>query len=332
MKILLYTPQYVPHYNAGDSLMAHAIMKHLAQRNDVVVMLPHEQQEYTHQGVRVIGRMSSMFRWADAVFCHLDTTKEAIQAAKGKPTFWIQHNTFPYPSVANSHVNVIYNAIHAKIAMRWNNDGFILTPPVDFDYYSGSTGEYVTIINCNENKGGKIVHEIARRMPDIQFLMVLGSYGTQYVAGPKTGVIPNIDNKAVVEGLGELPNVTVRPNQPDIRVVYRETKILLMPSAYESWGRTATEAVCSGIPVICTNTPGLRENCGESGIFVLRDNIDGWCMEIRKLQGKQEYVNASVKAKKRAKEHRPKLDALELWIKKKVHGIQPDSGLHEHRD
>lgn len=286
-------------------------------------MLPHEQTEYQHEGVRVMGRMSAMFRWADAIFCHLDTTREAIQLAKGKPLFWIQHNTFDYPSVANNpNVNVIYNAEHAKAAMGWDNDGFVLTPPVDFDYYNGPTGDYVTLINCNENKGGKIAHEIARRMPDTKFLFVIGSYGTQYLPIPNKGVIPNIDNKPVCEGLGYLPNATIMENTPDIRKVYAMTSILIMPSAYESWGRVATEAMCSGIPVICTPTPGLQENCGESGIFVQRDKIDDWVMEIRKLQSKKEYAKASIKAKKRAREHKPKLEALEQWIKKKVDGIQ----------
>ncbi len=323
MKILLYTPQYVPTYNAGDSLMAHAIMKHLAQRHEVVAMLDHHVMQYLHEGVRVIGRMSSMFRWADAIFCHLDTTQEAIQLAKGKPLFWIQHNTFAYPSVAdNLKVNVIYNAEHARAAMGWANDGFVLTPPVDYDYYNGPTGDHVTLINCNENKGGKVAYEIAKRMPDTSFLFVMGSYGTQFLPVMYKGVTINIDNRPVVEGLGDLPNVTIMDNTPDIRKVYAMTRVLIMPSAYESWGRVATEAMCSGIPVICTPTPGLRENCGESGIFVQRENIDDWVMEIRKLQSKKEYTKASIKAKKRAKEHKPKLEALEQWIKKKVDGIQ----------
>ena len=32
-----------------------------------------------------------------------------------------------------------------------------------------------------------------------------------------------------------------------------------MPSDYESWGRTATEAMCSGIPVICSEANGLKK-------------------------------------------------------------------------
>jgi glycosyltransferase involved in cell wall biosynthesis len=101
-----------------------------------------------------------------------------------------------------------------------------------------------------------------------------------------------------------------------MRGVYSKTDILIMPSKYESWGRTATEAMASGIPVISTDTPGLRENVGESGIFCDRNNINEWVMAIRKLKGKKEYEEASAKAKKRALELRPdrKLEIFEEQI------------------
>jgi glycosyltransferase involved in cell wall biosynthesis len=118
--------------------------------------------------------------------------------------------------------------------------------------------------------------------------------------------------------------VEVIEHTEDIRAIYKRTKILLMPSEYESWGRTATEAMCSGIPIICTPTFGLKENCLNSAIFVERNNIDGWMKEIEKLQGKKEYTEASLKSTMRAKELHPKkkLEQLEQWIKKKIYGIQ----------
>jgi hypothetical protein len=78
-------------------------------------------------------------------------------------------------------------------------------------------------------------------------------------------------------------NVKLVPNQQDARVVYRDTRILLMPSAYESWGRVAIEAAHSGIPTIAHPTPGLRESLGDAGLFVDRTDTDGWVRELQRL-------------------------------------------------
>ncbi|MFI1769152.1 glycosyltransferase family 4 protein [Streptomyces sp. NPDC020800] len=58
--------------------------------------------------------------------------------------------------------------------------------------------------------------------------------------------------------------------------VYSRSRVMLMPSLYESWGRVAVEAFASGIPVIAHPTPGLVESLGEAGIFAYRDDLNAW--------------------------------------------------------
>ena len=113
-----------------------------------------------------------------------------------------------------------------------------------------------------------------------------------------------------------MPNVEILETQSDIREVYKRTKILIMPSLYESWGRTATEAMASGIPVICTDTFGLRENCADAGLYCDRKDIKQWVNMVQKLDSKKEYTAASKKARKRAEELRPdtKLEQLDKFI------------------
>ena len=98
-----------------------------------------------------------------------------------------------------------------------------------------------------------------------------------------------------------------------------------MPSEYESWGRTATEAMCSGIPVICTNGDGLMENCGKAGIYIKkRNDIKSWIDAINSLDEEKAYLSASKKAKARGREHDPrkKLDEFERWVKESVYGYK----------
>jgi glycosyltransferase involved in cell wall biosynthesis len=62
-----------------------------------------------------------------------------------------------------------------------------------------------------------------------------------------------------------------------------------MPSAYESWGMVASEAICGGIPVIAFPTPGLKENLDYAGIFVPPHSIQEWVDAIQKLLTDSEY-------------------------------------------
>jgi glycosyltransferase involved in cell wall biosynthesis len=136
----------------------------------------------------------------------------------------------------------------------------------------------------NEAKGGKLFWELARVMPDKQFLGVKGAYGEQIGFARK------------------LDNVTILENTPNIQEVYAKTNILLVPSHYESWGRVAIEASCSGIPVIAAPTPGLTESLGESGIFADPNSVAEWVEAIRSLDDDKIYKKKSKQVKDRSVE------------------------------
>jgi glycosyltransferase involved in cell wall biosynthesis len=147
------------------------------------------------------------------------------------------------------------------------------------------------------------LQKLAKIFPDKKFLGVKGSYDKQITDQPE--------------------NVEVIPNTPNILEVYKKTRVLLMPSQYESWGMTATEAMCSGIPVVCTPTPGLSENCGRAGIYidprnaelfdehgnVLDDtdeyDISSLVREIKKLDNPEYYKKYSDLSRQRSLEHEP---------------------------
>jgi hypothetical protein len=53
------------------------------------------------------------------------------------------------------------------------------------------------------------------------------------------------------------------------------------------------EAAASGIPTICHPTPGLRECLGTAGIYVDRDDLDGYVAALKKLDRARSYAAAS---------------------------------------
>ena len=121
-------------------------------------------------------------------------------------------------------------------------------------------------------------------MPDHKFIGVLGGYA----------------KRKQLEG--NFPNVTYLDNTPDIKSIYAKTRVLLMPSAAESYGMVAIEGAASGIPTIAAPTPGLRESLQDAGTFVERADIDGWVNAIKELDDPEKYKEASKKALARFKE------------------------------
>jgi len=132
-------------------------------------------------------------------------------------------------------------------------------------------------------------------MPEQHFLAVTGAYGEQ--------ILPDLPNVEILEHVrGE-----------DMREqVYARTRVLLMPSSYESWGRVGVEAMASGIPVLAHPTPGLCESLGEAGLYVDRNDIDGYEATLQRLLTPSEYRLASKRAKARSAELDPSID-LTAW-------------------
>jgi glycosyltransferase involved in cell wall biosynthesis len=185
-----------------------------------------------------------------------------LAIATGKPHVNIMHTPRQIEIYRlENERNFIFNAEWCKQAT--GRDGVVCRPLVRVDDYTvKSNRRYVTLVNLNENKGGQIFGKIAEAMPDVEFMGVIGSYDKQYRT--------------------RLPNLRIEENTKDMKRIYSQTGILLVPSLIETWGRVATEAMVSGIPVIATRTDGLLECVGTGGQFVAdRENVSEWVQLIR---------------------------------------------------
>ncbi len=332
MRILWSIHLYPPNHNCGSEMVAHNVNKFLVSRGHHVRVILHQgnKQPYMYEGVEVLGATGHVdaYRWADVIMTHLDFTQFTILMANEakRPLFHFVHNDTEYSSIASTSRGncVVYNSDWIKDKIGYKLPSFTLHPPCDIDYYNVNedpiNNEYITLVNLDQNKGGKILRDVAKAMPDRKFLGVIGGYSSPASIGQVTD---------------QPGNVKVVPNSPDILSVYKNTRVLLMPSAYESWGRTATEAMCNGIPVICTPTKGLKENCADAGIYVpARDerfsmaqqngevfneetyDINPILKEIEKLDNENYYRKISKRCRERANELNPvkELEQLENFI------------------
>jgi hypothetical protein len=309
-----------PQHNAGAEHMLVSMLRPLVERgHDVTVWLSRYGkviEPYEYRGIRVVPLEARLdfptaVRKADVLLSHLECvpSTSALARGYGKPLIVICHNTHRptfRDMAAGGTALAVYNS-------RWMEreaelffaeypkavrpaSSLVVRPPVFAGEYATRPGKAITLINCNEAKGGKVLAALARRMPDQQFLAVRGAYGEQVLPAD----LPNVEVVDHVEG-------------SDMRErVYGRTRVLLMPSSYESWGRVGVEALASGIPVVAHPTPGLCESLGEAGIFVDRSDIDGYEAVLRKLLQPAEYRLASKRARARSAELDP-TDELAAW-------------------
>lgn len=320
MRILARLHAYPPKHNAGAEWAAHSLLRDLtAHGHQVEVWLSEvtgARLPFDLDGVQVIPATThNAFAGAvragrSVVVSHLENVRPAASAARGwgRPLVVLCHNTFPatYRAIGSGTTALaVYNsdwmaqeadtffADHPKLCRPGKE--VVVRPPVRAADYRTAPGGCITLINLFANKGAATFWDLAERMPDRQFLAVRGSYGEQIVR--------------------DLPNVEVVDNVPGAdmaKLVYARTRILLMPSEYESWGRTGVEACASGIPVIAAPTPGLLESLGAAGTFVAAGDVDGWQKAVENLDDADIYRKASAAAKKRSKQLDPSAD-LTRW-------------------
>jgi len=343
MRFLWVIHLYPPKHNCGSELMAHHINRFLlSQGHEVRVVLMQAKWHnvkvpYDHEGVRVIGDPGEnldVYRWADVLLTHLDYTKWAINIARlvRRPivNFIHSHYTYspnPIPD-AKSDCYVVYNSQWVKDYLNYEWPSMIMYPPCDPAYYNVCEDPWknkaITMISLNENKGGYILYRVAKAMPYAKFIGVTGSYDDG-----------GLQDEIVAKIRQECPNVEIVPNTPNILEVYKRTRVLLMPSRYESWGRTATESMCNGIPVICTQTKGLNENCGTAGLYIpdrgpckadqygkiVEHDGDSYdigpiIQHLRNLDSEDNYRAVSDRCRERAQELNPtnQMQQLEIFL------------------
>ncbi|MER8370797.1 glycosyltransferase [Mesorhizobium sp. M0306] len=171
---------------------------------------------------------------------------------------------------------------------KFGIDSTVIPPTINPGLYSTpTTGEFVTLINPYNEKGFELAVRIAGQCPEIPFLFV------------ESWKLDD-DHRAQIERIiAPLRNVRLESRTSDMKTVYGRTKILLAPSKWEeAWGRVASEAHCSGIPVVGSRRGGLPEAIGAGGVVLDYDApVDDWVAAVRRLwSDKAEYDRLSAAA------------------------------------
>ncbi|MDG4882484.1 glycosyltransferase [Mesorhizobium sp. WSM4884] len=168
-------------------------------------------------------------------------------------------------------------------------DSTVIPPSINPAFYSTpTTGEFVTMINPYNEKGFELAVRIAGECPEIPFLFV------------ESWMLDDKHRAEIERTIAPLGNAILESRTSDMKTVYGRTKILLAPSKWEeAWGRVASEAHCSGIPVVGSRRGGLPEAIGVGGVVLDYDApLADWVATVRRLwNDKAEYDRLSAAAR-----------------------------------
>jgi hypothetical protein len=288
VRVLAITPTYLPRHRRGAEITLHLVLRALQQRGHCCrVIVEANDSDDTIDGIEVLGR-----RWlaharrsidADVVLGQLDAwwTGMTLAARHRRPYVYFMHiGGTPRAQLVGVPDLTVFSSRFLQERHAWLTPSLVVHPPIIAADYTTEPGDAVTLVNLTEDKGASLFWALAERFPERPFLGVRG-WGPQLV--PEA--VP--DN---VEVIGPID---------DMRTVYARTRVLLVPSVYESFGRVPLEAGVSGIPTIAHPADGLRESLGDAPVWVARDDVDDWVDAIQRLDDPDLYAAHSEAARAR---------------------------------
>ena len=307
MNILICPFNWFPDKASGGEHLLYRLCKYLINEGHSVKAIVHCEEYYVFDGIecyphggmqQIFIENNDLFEWASIVFHQLIGNSYAYNKCRqhNKPNIFFAHN-FGKHYFLTDKTKVVCNSSYMQSMRLFENESTVLQPLINYRDYVPSPIDkrrYIALINVNENKGVNQFIELADMLPQYEFLGIKGNYGCQ--------VTP------------DKPNITWRENGV---IDWSEIKILLVPSEMESWSQVATEAICNGIPVVCSDLAGLRENLCDAGVFIQRDKLYLYKAEIEAMMEEEYYYQSlSDKALLRAKEldPLPRIKQFNEWL------------------
>ncbi|BCK28815.1 glycosyltransferase family 4 protein [Vibrio cholerae] len=179
-----------------------------------------------------------------------------------------------------------------RLALQEGIDAKVIypfTPTINNPMFSHCDKKYISMVGSSIVKGVETFIEIARIMPEYQFLIVGRNYKEHTVG-----------------------NVTYRPFYEDVEQLYKVSHLLLVPSIWqEAFGKVSIEAASHGIPVIVSSRGGLPETVPDNNLVITDyQNAAAWKLTIEKVLSDKSFW--SEKCKEFSTQFDASIDAFNL--------------------
>jgi len=185
---------------------------------------------------------------------------------------FLRKNFNDYRSAARTATATVANSEFTanKLDELFGVEASVIYPPIEQERYRVSTNQkkYITMVNPRTlYKGPDIFLDVADQLIDELFLLV----------GP-------ISSAQIRERVERTDNVTYWDWCEDMRDVYSQSKLVMVPSRWEEpFGRVAAEAMVSGVPCVVSDRGGLPEVVGDTGEIVSEvESVDHWVAAVRR--------------------------------------------------
>jgi len=307
MSIVALSHGYPPVWNMGGEVSLH---RSLTPLNGQKIVLTKTKEAYTFEGIDV-----KKINISNVLDINSDYFPLARQLSELDAKIVIGQNELSLPAVyaarkinAISIVNVhtppkygrnirkaimtadyaVYNTLAS--AIEWGEPGaFVLHPPISkLPAKLSNTGDAYTMLSSLVNKGVETVLELAKKYPNKRFMIIRSP-------AENTHGLPDLEDR-----VAKLSNVELHPRvaPEEVYKYLEQTRILLVPSRYETYGMSAIEAAGYGIPSIHVDTPHVREGIGNAAILIPPLDVNAAAKGIDAIE--KDYEKFSKKARAKA--------------------------------
>ena len=237
-----------------------------------------------------LGRLIDTFR-PDVVWTQLEGARAILEFAKRKGVqgiLFVHDAEFDPADLRaigdlGSHVvcSSRFLARKAREVIR-REVGVVYPCPETHFGVTGDRNGHITMINPHRVKGIATFIEIAKRLPKERFLLV------------ESWKLNDQDAAALNRQIAEVANIRYIRRVPDMRQIYGQTRLMLVPSMWEEgFGMVAIEAQSCGIPVIASARGGLPESVGDGGVLIEEyRSVDAWMAAIGEVIGDERNYDA----------------------------------------
>ncbi len=211
----------------------------------------------------------------------------------GRPTAVYLHNVELHQvrGTLVADPSLLYLANSHFTAQRWRAlfglDCAVVPPLVRADAYrTEGGGDRILYVNPSPMKGVELMFALAARCPDLPFLV------------QESWHVDPVFREHCLRRTARLGNIAWRPPAEDMRAVFAQARMLLMPSVWEeSFGRTVVEAQINGLPVLASDRGALPQLVGEGGrVLDPHAPLDAWEAALRALYAHDAPARAASQA------------------------------------